>query len=87
MLLSHGWPGSVWEFYKLIPRLTDPDKYGGRREDGVDVVIPSIPGYGFSESPHQQGGWEGAVGVRVGGGGGRQEDVVIPSMGGWVSGW
>ena len=55
ILITHGWPGSVWEFYKLIPRLTDPGKYGGRDEDAFEVICPSIPGYGFSEAPHQQG--------------------------------
>lgn len=51
LLISHGWPGSVLEYYKTIPLLTEPD------ENGVafELIIPSIPGYGFSEAPHQQG--------------------------------
>ena len=53
--MTHGWPGSVWEFYKIIPLLTDPVKHGGRESDAFEVICPSIPGYGFSEAPHQTG--------------------------------
>jgi microsomal epoxide hydrolase len=53
LLLSHGWPGSVWEFYTLIPRLTDPARFGGDPADAFTVVAPSLPGYGFSFRPHQ----------------------------------
>jgi microsomal epoxide hydrolase len=53
LLLSHGWPGSVWEFNQLIPRLTDPARYGGDPADAFTVVAPSLPGYGFSYRPGQ----------------------------------
>ena len=53
LLLLHGWPGSVWEFYKLIPLLTDPARFGGEAQDAFTVVAPSLPGYGFSFRPHQ----------------------------------
>lgn len=48
LLLSHGWPGSVFEFLALIPRLTDPASYGGDAADAFTVVAPSLPGYGLS---------------------------------------
>ena len=51
LLLSHGWPGSVFEFLHLIGPLTDPAAFGGRAEDAFDVIIPSLPGYGFSGKP------------------------------------
>ena len=53
LLLSHGWPGSVWEFYKLIPLLTDPARFGADPADAFTVVAPSLPGYGFSFRPNQ----------------------------------
>ncbi len=53
LLLSHGWPGSIVEFQELIPRLTDPARFGGRAEDAFTVVAPSLPGYTFSFRPHQ----------------------------------
>ena len=56
VIITHGWPGSVFEQIKLIGPLTDPAKYGGRAEDAFDVVIPSLPGYGFSAAP-TEGGW------------------------------
>ncbi|ULJ75966.1 epoxide hydrolase family protein [Rhizobium gallicum] len=55
MVLTHGWPGSTFEFIKSIGPLTDPTAYGGRAEDAFDVVIPSIPGYGFSGKPTDLG--------------------------------
>jgi len=55
LLLTHGWPGSVFEFYKLLPMLTDPISHGGSEEDAFEVICPSIPGYGFSEAAHQPG--------------------------------
>jgi len=55
LLVTHGWPGSVFEQLKIIRPLTDPTAYGGRAEDSFDVVIPSIPGYGFSEQPKDIG--------------------------------
>ena len=48
LLLSHGWPGSVFEFLELIPRLTDPDRFGADPADAFTVVVPSLPGYGLS---------------------------------------
>jgi len=56
LLITHGWPGSILEFVKTIGPLTDPANYGGRAEDAFDVVIPSMPGYGFSGKP-QTTGW------------------------------
>ena len=53
LLLLHGWPGSVWEFYKLIPLLTDPARFGGDARDAFTAVAPSLPGYGLSFRPHQ----------------------------------
>ncbi len=55
VLITHGWPGSVFEFAKTIAPLTDPTKYGGTPADAFDVVIPSIPGYGLSGKPTETG--------------------------------
>ena len=55
VLISHGWPGSVFEQIKLIGPLTDPTRFGGRAEDAFDVVIPSLPGFGFSARPTEVG--------------------------------
>ena len=55
LLLSHGWPGSVIEFHKVIGPLTDPTAHGGRAEDAFDLVIPSLPGFGFSDKPAHTG--------------------------------
>lgn len=55
LLLSHGWPDSFWRFYKLIPMLTDPARFGADPEDAFDMVVPSIPGYGFSDRPRERG--------------------------------
>ncbi|MBD2095718.1 epoxide hydrolase [Trichocoleus sp. FACHB-591] len=57
LLVTHGWPGSVIEQLKIIGPLTDPTSYGGRPEDAFDLVIPSIPGYGFSGKPTGTG-WD-----------------------------
>nr|WP_063570638.1 epoxide hydrolase family protein [Luteibacter rhizovicinus] len=51
LLITHGWPGSILELTKAIGPLTDPVAYGGKVEDSFDVIIPSMPGYGFSERP------------------------------------
>lgn len=48
LILSHGWPGSVFEFMSTIEPLTNPTAYGGKAEDAFDVIIPSLPGFGFS---------------------------------------
>ena len=55
LVINHGWPGSVLEQIKLIGPLTDPVAYGGKAEDAFDVVIPSMPGYGFSGKPATTG--------------------------------
>ena len=55
LIIAHGWPGSVIEQLKLIGPLTDPVRYGGKAEDAFDVVIPSMPGYGFSGKPTTTG--------------------------------
>lgn len=54
LLLSHGWPGSVLEFAKLIPLLTDPAAHGGDARDAFTVVVPSLPGYTLSFAEHQR---------------------------------
>jgi pimeloyl-ACP methyl ester carboxylesterase len=51
LIMTHGWPGSVFEELKVIGPLTDPVAYGGRAEDSFDLVLPSMPGYGFSGKP------------------------------------
>ena len=51
ILLMHGWPGSVVEFLHIIQKLAHPEKFGGKKEDAFDVVIPSLPGFGFSGRP------------------------------------
>jgi pimeloyl-ACP methyl ester carboxylesterase len=55
IIITHGWPGSIIEQLKIIGPLTDPTAYGGKAEDAFDVVIPSIPGYGFSGKPTTTG--------------------------------
>lgn len=54
LLLMHGWPGSVFEFLDIIPRLTDPARFGGDPTDAFTVVAPSLPGYGLSFKPSQK---------------------------------
>ena len=51
LLLMHGWPGSVIEFLHIIERLAHPEKFGGNIDDAFDVVVPSLPGFGFSGRP------------------------------------
>jgi len=55
LLLTHGWPDSFYRFHKLIPMLTDPERFGGDPEDSFDVIVPSVPGYGFSDRPRERG--------------------------------
>ncbi|HVV32482.1 MAG TPA: epoxide hydrolase [Vitreimonas sp.] len=55
LLITHGWPGSVIEFMKVIGPLTDPTAHGGKAEDAFHVIAPSLPGYGFSEKPRETG--------------------------------
>ena len=54
LLLMHGWPGSVFEFLDIIPRLTDPARFGGDPKDDFTVIAPSLPGYGLSFKPGQR---------------------------------
>ena len=54
LLLMHGWPGSVYEFVDIIPRLTDPARFGGDPADAFTVIAPSLPGYGLSFAPGQK---------------------------------
>lgn len=51
VVLTHGWPGSMYEFFGVIDRLTDPTRFGGDERDAFDVVVPSLPGYGPSQRP------------------------------------
>ena len=48
LILSHGWPWTFWDFHKVIRPLTDPASFGGDPADSFDVIVPSLPGYGFS---------------------------------------
>ncbi|CAM5674590.1 epoxide hydrolase family protein [Streptomyces canarius] len=59
VILNHGWPGSFVEFLDTIGPLTDPTRYGGSAQDAFHVVIPSMPGHGFSDRP-AQAGWDPA---------------------------
>jgi pimeloyl-ACP methyl ester carboxylesterase len=55
LVITHGWPGSVVEFHKVIEPLTDPTAHGGDASDAFHVVCPSLPGYGFSDKPSSTG--------------------------------
>ncbi len=55
MVMTHGWPGSVVEFHKVIEPLTNPTAFGGKAEDAFHVVCPALPGHGFSDKPTQPG--------------------------------
>lgn len=55
LLMTHGWPGSFLEFQKILPMLTHPSKFGGKRDDAFDVIVPSLMGFGFSDRPRQPG--------------------------------
>jgi len=55
MIMTHGWPGSVIEFNKVIGPLSDPVAHGGKASDAFHLVIPSLPGYGFSDKPSRTG--------------------------------
>jgi pimeloyl-ACP methyl ester carboxylesterase len=57
LIMTHGWPGSVIELLETVGPLTDPTAHGGRAEDAFDLVLPSIPGYGFSGEPTEVG-WD-----------------------------
>ena len=63
LVVTHGWPGSVAEFVKIIDPLVDPEAHGGDAADAFHVVAPSLPGFGFSQ-PHTAKGWEpGRIGA------------------------
>src|SRR6185503_926201 len=55
LIITHGWPGSIVEFHKVIEPLTDPTAFGGDAADAFHVVCPSLPGYGFSDKPTAPG--------------------------------
>jgi pimeloyl-ACP methyl ester carboxylesterase len=59
LIMTHGWPGSVVELLETIGPLTDPTAHGGGAEDAFDLVLPSVPGYGFSGEPTELGWWAG----------------------------
>jgi pimeloyl-ACP methyl ester carboxylesterase len=59
IIITHGWPGSVIEFFKVIEPLTDPTAHGGRAEDAFHVIAPSLPGFAFSDKPAERG-WNAA---------------------------
>ena len=51
LLISHGWPGTIVEFLHIIEKLAHPERFGGKEEDAFDVIVPSLPGFGFSGRP------------------------------------
>jgi pimeloyl-ACP methyl ester carboxylesterase len=55
LIITHGWPGSVIEMLGIIDPLTDPTRHGGSADDAFDLVVPSVPGYGFSAEPTERG--------------------------------
>src|SRR5215510_8218315 len=59
LIITHGWPGSVVEFFKIFDLLTNPTAHGGRAEDAFHVVAPSLPGFAFSDKPAERG-WNSA---------------------------
>jgi pimeloyl-ACP methyl ester carboxylesterase len=61
LIMTHGWPGSVIELLETIGPLTDPTAHGGTAEDAFHLVLPSVPGYGFSAEPTELGWWAGRV--------------------------
>ncbi|WP_371833454.1 epoxide hydrolase family protein [Ferirhizobium litorale] len=73
LIMTHGWPGSIFEFLNTLGPLTDPTAYGGSAEDAFHLVLPSIPGFGFSEKP-VAAGWTPA---RIG----RAWDILMRRLG------
>ncbi len=61
LVMTHGWPGSVIELLEVVGPLTDPTAHGGRAEDAFHLVLPSVPGYGFSGEPTELGWYAGRV--------------------------
>ena len=66
LIMTHGWPGSIVEFHKIIDPLTNPTAHGGKAEDAFHLVLPSIPGYGFSGKPTTNGTGVDKVGIMWG---------------------
>jgi pimeloyl-ACP methyl ester carboxylesterase len=64
LIMTHGWPGSVIELLETVDHLSDPTAHGGRAEDAFDVVLPSLPGYGFSGEPTELG-WDASRTARA----------------------
>src|SRR3954453_13485204 len=62
LIMTHGWPGSVFELLETVGPLTDPTAYGGTAENAFDLVLPSRPGYGFSRGPTELGWGAGGSG-------------------------
>src|SRR5437867_7829835 len=58
LIMTHGWPGSVFELLKTVGPLTDPTAHGGRAEDAFHLVMPTYPGYGFSGKPKKATEWQ-----------------------------
>ena len=65
LIMTHGWPGSVIELLETVGPLTDPTAHGGSAEDAFDLVLPSVPGYGFSAEPTELGWYAGRVAAGV----------------------
>jgi len=63
LIITHGWPGSILELLKVIGPLTDPTAHGGKAEDAFHLVLPSMPGYGFSQQPAQTGWGADRIGL------------------------
>src|SRR5690242_8984726 len=61
LIMTHGWPGSVIELLETIGPLTEPTEHGGDAADAFHLVLPSVPGYGFSAEPTELGWWAGRV--------------------------
>ena len=61
LIITHGWPGSVIELLEVVGPLTDPTAHGGKAEDAFHLVLPSVPGYGFSAEPTELGWYAGRV--------------------------
>ena len=55
LVVTHGWPGTFFEMHKIISLLSDPASHGGDPEYAFDIVVPSMPGYGFSDHPAERG--------------------------------
>ena len=65
LLIQHGWPGSFFEFHKIVDMLTRPERHGGDPGDAFHVVAPSLPGFAFSQAPREPGMHPGAIGELI----------------------